>query len=200
MNPSKMRDTYGKLMYILMDTESHTIKSELRLNFIKPILTVTTFLEERNSLDVLADPLWQSATRAVQNADGDKTAHELALETQRKAAAEQALKTKYTSADLTADDIQRVIDSIADNEAFLSFNMTPVSRIINILTESFDPKNPVDPFSLKLTGGGAMHNTKKLFSSFRYFFLFLFVTKFMANLLHSFTICSPSGCSFSYFS
>ena len=33
----QMRDTYGKLMWALMDTESYAIKSELKLNFIRPI-------------------------------------------------------------------------------------------------------------------------------------------------------------------
>ena len=37
MNPNKMRDTYGKLMWALMDTESYAIKSDLKLNFIRPI-------------------------------------------------------------------------------------------------------------------------------------------------------------------
>ena len=44
MNPSKMRGTYGKLMYILMDTESYAIKSELKFSVVKPIQTVVSFL------------------------------------------------------------------------------------------------------------------------------------------------------------
>lgn len=100
MNPSKMRDTYGKLMYILMDTESYHVKTELKLNFIKPILTVSSFLDAKRSLDILADPLWTTATRSISNASGDKTKKELALEVSQKAAAEAALRKKYASGTL----------------------------------------------------------------------------------------------------
>ena len=31
MNPGKMRNTYGKLMWILMDTENHAIKAQLKV-------------------------------------------------------------------------------------------------------------------------------------------------------------------------
>jgi hypothetical protein len=55
-----------------------------------------------------------------------------------------------------------VIDSIADNEAYLAFNYAPVAQIIQILEDSFDPGNPQDPFSLQLQG-----RPKKLFGSFR---------------------------------
>ena len=62
-----------------------------------------------------------------------------------------------------------MIESIADNEAYLAFNMTPVSHILTILKDSFDPKAPVDPFSLHLTA-----RPKKIMSAFRYdFFLIL---------------------------
>jgi hypothetical protein len=37
----------GKLMWILMDTESFHIKSELKLNFVNPVQTVGLFLKER---------------------------------------------------------------------------------------------------------------------------------------------------------
>lgn len=95
MNPSKMRDTYGKLMYILMDTESFNIKSELKLNFVKPILTVSSFLDAKKSLDILADPLWATATRSISNDTRDKTKKELAAEVAQKAAAEATLRKKY---------------------------------------------------------------------------------------------------------
>ena len=32
MNPGKMRNTYGKLMWILMDTENLGIKAQLKVN------------------------------------------------------------------------------------------------------------------------------------------------------------------------
>ena len=48
---------------------------------------------------------------------------------------------------LTEADLQRLIDSIADNEAFLDFNMKPVERILSILTDEFDPRKPVENVS-----------------------------------------------------
>lgn len=45
-----MRNTYGKLMYILMDTESYQIKSDLKICFVKPILTVSSFLKSKNKV------------------------------------------------------------------------------------------------------------------------------------------------------
>ena len=48
------------------------------------------------------------------------------------------------AAELSELDVKRIIDSIADNEAFLDFNMKPVDRILSILVDEFDPKNPVE--------------------------------------------------------
>ena len=53
MNPGKMRDTYGKLMFMLMDTESFAVKQDLKLDFIRPILTVGVFLSDRGVDDLL---------------------------------------------------------------------------------------------------------------------------------------------------
>jgi len=100
MNPSKMRDTYGKLMYIMMDTESYHLKQELRISFAKPILTVTSFLATKNAVDILADPLWVTATQSISNDTGDKTKKELAAESAAKAQAEAMLKKKYTTGEL----------------------------------------------------------------------------------------------------
>ena len=68
---------------------------------------------------------------------------------------------------LTAAEIQRVIDSIADNEAYLEFNVKPVEKIICILKESFNPAKPVDPFSLHLT---TRPLAKKVFNSLSNFY------------------------------
>jgi hypothetical protein len=96
-----MRDTYGKqLMYIMMDTESFNIKSELRVSFAKPILTVTAFLKAKDSLEVLQDPLWITATQSISNDTGDKTKKELAAEVAQKLQAEAQLCKKYVSGEL----------------------------------------------------------------------------------------------------
>lgn len=74
---------------------------------------------------------------------------------------------------LSENDIQRVIDSIADNQAYLAFNMSPVTRIINTLKDSFHPLHPspeAPQFSLQLQGTGRGGSKKAssaaLFSSF----------------------------------
>jgi hypothetical protein len=155
MNPSKMRNTYGKLMYILMDTQSHVIKSELNIDWVKPIKTVFNFLKKKDALTILKDPLLEAATQSISNDQNDLSSGQLAKLQGRKKAALEALIAKYTSGvsllvykciftsdtynlshnleTLTSVDIQRIIDSIADNEAYLAFNVKPVEKIIAIL-------------------------------------------------------------------
>jgi hypothetical protein len=186
MNPSKMRGTYGKLMYILMDTESYSIKNELKLTFVKPVQTVVTFLQAKvkNNTeveDMLKDPLWATATQTIsEHSTGTarmgtedslgpdlKSKKELAvLASYKKQACEMLLK-KYTSDQLSEADITRVIDSISDNEAYLNFNMNPVERILSILVDAFDPNKPVDPFSLKLSAKerGPKQKSSSMFGS-----------------------------------
>jgi hypothetical protein len=65
MNPAKMRNTYGKLMYLLMDAESYNIKAELKVNFVKPILTIARFLDSKGAKSMLEDPLLLQVTLAI---------------------------------------------------------------------------------------------------------------------------------------
>jgi hypothetical protein len=97
MNPSKMRETYGKMMFILQDTETHIVKSETGLSFIKSILTVTNFLQEKNSLDLLDDPLIEEATCSIDNTDGEKSREELLMLGQRKQDAVNTLIRTHTT-------------------------------------------------------------------------------------------------------
>jgi hypothetical protein len=63
MNPDRMRGTYGKLMHMLQDCVASRAVG-LR-GGVKPILTVSRFLDSRGALDVLSDPDIQHATIAV---------------------------------------------------------------------------------------------------------------------------------------
>jgi len=94
-----MRDSYGKLMYVLMDTESYHIKSDLKISFVKPILTVSNFLDGRQLPvhDILSDPLWVTACRSISNENGMKSKRELTSEIQEKVMAEKMLLKKYVS-------------------------------------------------------------------------------------------------------
>ena len=64
MNPGKLRDTYGKLMYLLMDAKE--IKWSVGdLQFINPIKTVFRFLEGTDAQNLMNDPLLIVATQVV---------------------------------------------------------------------------------------------------------------------------------------
>jgi hypothetical protein len=64
---------------------------------------------------------------------------------------------------LSVEDLQRVMDSIADNQAYLSFNMSPVERILQMLEDSFHPKKPEAPFNLDIC---SRYSPKRMFNSF----------------------------------
>lgn len=157
MNPSRLRSTYGKLMYLLMDAESYQIKSELQINFVKPILTVTSFINSKGLIasDILSDPLWTAATVSVDDEYNTLPRHEVQAKHDSKAAAFNALIEKYSESFGGADDVRRVIDSIADDNANLVFNARPVERALHLLKTRFSADKPTDGlFSLALSGGG----------------------------------------------
>lgn len=57
LNPDRMRSSYGKLIYFLMDTQKPEIKEILNFNTVVPVNTVYTFLQrKKNGLKLLNDP------------------------------------------------------------------------------------------------------------------------------------------------
>jgi hypothetical protein len=60
-----MRNTYGKLVYLLQDSQAPEIKEMLEFDTIKPIVTVFSTLDEAGCLGVLSDELILSATLEI---------------------------------------------------------------------------------------------------------------------------------------
>lgn len=174
MNPGKMRGNYGKMMWLLMDTEG-AIQSHLddqsggtKLEFVKPILTVFRFLEERQCLVILEDPLIEAASMCVTDAKHEKTDAELQAEKETKRAALEQLKAKYTSGTdpvLSPADLEHVVNSIADNKNYLIFNVGPVERMQNILHSHFSREREESPFSLALSSRGGSKKTSRSYFS-----------------------------------
>ena len=71
LNPSKMRDTYGKLMHLLQDAQSPTIAKSLGFKLFKELVMVRPFLESRGERvkSVLDDERLVSATMFVKTKD-----------------------------------------------------------------------------------------------------------------------------------
>jgi len=65
MNPEKMRTEYGKLVYVLQDAVSPSIKPHLGFSVKGPIESVYKFLEERDGLGLLSDKLIETATEEI---------------------------------------------------------------------------------------------------------------------------------------
>lgn len=65
MNPEKMRTEYGKLIYLLQDAVSPSVKPHLGFGVKAPIETVYKFLEERGGLGLLKDKNIERATEGM---------------------------------------------------------------------------------------------------------------------------------------
>jgi len=94
-----MRNTYGKLMFILQDSQSDTLKHQNNhLDLVKDILTVYSFLECRKSLEMLSDPLIQVASNSIPEISNDR---KIEGDRQRlieaREAAARTLRDKYIS-------------------------------------------------------------------------------------------------------
>ncbi|KAJ7228222.1 hypothetical protein GGX14DRAFT_611770 [Mycena pura] len=145
MNPDKMRTTYGKLIYLLQDSQSPEVKDLLSFSCVRPIQTVYTKLEEHNMLDLLRDDLITVATKEIY-AEG-RPRRDVQKDIKSKERAIELLASRYSRQGLTPDDVRLCLYSIGDNHAFLRTNRDPCERMITYLKEYFHPTDAKDPKS-----------------------------------------------------
>jgi len=93
------------------------------------------------------------ATREVAP-DPRKTREEIKGEVEAKSAATEELVRLYASDKLRAEDIQRCISSIADNNSWIALDRYPVDRMLRLLTEHFSPSKGVS-LAIKYGYGGS---------------------------------------------
>ncbi|KZT50877.1 hypothetical protein CALCODRAFT_504207 [Calocera cornea HHB12733] len=143
MNPDKMRGTYGKLMYLLMDAQNAQVRDMLQFTCVKPIKTVYAVLEEGGALNLLKDDLISLATREI--VAGTRPRYEIQREIKAKERAIEALSARYSgprsAGHITQETIKQCLYSIGDNHAFLRVNRDPCEIMIGYLKRYFDPRD-----------------------------------------------------------
>jgi hypothetical protein len=155
LNPSSMRTTYGKLMYLLQDSQNSTVAKSLGFSLHKDLVLVQPYLEEYEAVALLDDARLLTATQfiAITNERGRRLEREEIGElVEEKRRAVDALLQEYSSPKLSESNVKRVIDSIADAIAYVESNVAPVKRMLQYLEENFDPREPKGKFSLQLSG------------------------------------------------
>ncbi|KIO12399.1 hypothetical protein M404DRAFT_6677 [Pisolithus tinctorius Marx 270] len=156
MNPDKMRTTYGKLIYLLQDSQSPEVKDMLNFTCVKPIKTVYSVLEERGATGLLRDDLITLATMEIYS-DG-RTRREVQKDIKAKERAIEVLSARYQCDGLSQEKVRQCIYSIGDNHAFLRTNRDPCDRMIAYLKQYFHPtqaKNTKHSLAIRSGKGGA---------------------------------------------
>ena len=65
MNPEKMRSEYGKMIYLLQDSQMSDVQELLNFKLVKPMRTAHALLAEKNGLAMLRDGLMHQATAEI---------------------------------------------------------------------------------------------------------------------------------------
>jgi hypothetical protein len=158
MNPDRMRNTYGKLLYLIMDAISPPIKRKCQIDFSfkLPVKTVFSRLQETGCLAMLNEDRLVEATIEITQKRKITTASAFPMNfTQTEK--EQAIKylcEKYSSDMLPAEEVELIIASIADNFSFLSSSRGPVDSIIKYLKTYFSAEKPAsDAVDLSIRSG-----------------------------------------------
>jgi len=151
MNPEKMRSEYGKMIYLLQDSQLGEVQELLNFKIVRPMRTAYNLLADKGGLGMLNDGLMHQATAEIMH-EGKPRA-QVQREIKAKETARAHLSKRYANAQLTSEEILAVLYSISDNNAYLRFNRDPVDKMIGYLKEYFDPKTPEAGFNLGITMG-----------------------------------------------
>jgi Protein of unknown function (DUF2009) len=124
-----MRGTYGKVMFMLQDAEA----TKLDISIVNDVRMVTTMLEQKGpkALRLLEDRRLLLATQEVTVARTGRDGLAAALTVKKQARA--ALIEAHSSAQLSATEIDLVVESINDANNYLECNMGPVATMLHLL-------------------------------------------------------------------
>lgn len=177
LNPTQMRSTYGKLMWMLMDSCKPEIEELLGFNLVCDIRTVHSLLCDKvHGEEMLADPLFLSATHEI--APEGRSRSEIAAEVRQKEDALRQLKEKYGRApcektksvneliksfsesaedrkELTPHDVELCVQSVADYNAFARSCIYPVERMIGLLEANYSSSSSDSLYTLEIRNGQA---------------------------------------------
>lgn len=167
LNPSQMRSTYGKLMYILQDAQNPAVAKAIGFSLYKDIQLVIPYLEEHNCKEILDDPRLEGAIRFIKDRNeetGDKISRDTIrqLVDEKHRIQEELVKDYASKSAMSSEDIRRVIESIADAISSVQTTLAPVKRMLHYLEENFDP-NLINPGqSLELHGEKTNERARQL--------------------------------------
>jgi Protein of unknown function (DUF2009) len=150
-NPEKMRSTYGKLLFLLQDSASNEVSRMLDFSCFQPLLTVGSYLEKKNAIDVLDDPLVWTATQEIIPHGKTRSAIQRLIAEKERAVA--VLARRYQSPKIAADDIRKCLYSIGDNNAFLRCNRDPCDDLLRLLVTYFGPSVQLNGADLSIRAG-----------------------------------------------
>lgn len=126
-----MRTTYGKLIYLLQDSQSPQIQDMLGLKLIKPIKTVHSVLESHSALELLREDIVTVATMEIYS-DG-RSRRDIQKDIKNKERAIETLASRYERNGLSQESIRQCLYSIGDNHNFLRVNRDPCEKMIDYL-------------------------------------------------------------------
>ncbi|GMM54560.1 hypothetical protein DAKH74_011760 [Maudiozyma humilis] len=155
MNPERMRDTYGKLCYMVMDSRLPQIEDHMEFHLFKPILTVETFLTSKGDssnspMKLFHDKLILYATSHISPVGKSRTQINRLIK--QKENAIETLASRYANSSYNKDDIRQVLYSIGDYNAFINMNRKPVMRMLERL-EVFQQPEVVAKYSIGIQYG-----------------------------------------------
>ncbi|KAH9020777.1 hypothetical protein EDB84DRAFT_1275255 [Lactarius hengduanensis] len=159
MNPDKMRTTYGKLIYLLQDSQSPEVREMLGFSCVVPINTVYELLDSHGMLDLLRDPVITVATQEI--VADKRSRREIQRDIRAKERAIETLSAKYSrGSELSQESLCQALYSIGDNHAFLRTNRDPCDRMIGYLQQYFHPtqmrdKKSADSLAIRSGRGGS---------------------------------------------
>lgn len=136
MNPERMRDTFGKLCYMVMDSRLPQIEDHMEFHLYKPVKTVHSFLTSRaedggRALGIFQDKLILYTTSHISPVG--KTRPEINRLIRQKESAIEKLASKYSTPHFSKEDIRQVLYSIGDYNAYVNMNRRPIMRMLERL-------------------------------------------------------------------
>ncbi|KAG7728098.1 hypothetical protein KL933_002224 [Ogataea haglerorum] len=166
MNPERMRDTFGKLCYVVMDSMLPEVREHLEFDLYAPIKTVLGLIEskdDKSATKMFDDPLIISATAEIR--PEQKTRSVINRQIKHKESAIERLSSRYSSPNgLSKDEVRQILYSIGDFNAYTNKNRLPVLRMIKRLDDFFKSSGTTKySLGIRYGQGGARltHNHEK---------------------------------------